>query len=77
GDSMYDGTIHVGGTIADLGVDCVEGEMTELDVKWLTAKLALYGVETKNGVENMTKLVSGKQLWNYDNLELSEKKLVL
>jgi glutamate synthase domain-containing protein 3 len=77
GDSMYDGTIYVGGTIADLGVDCVEGEMTELDVNWLTAKLALYGVEPKNGIENMTKLVSGKQLWNYDNLEPSEKKLVL
>ena len=77
GDSMYDGTIYVGGTIADLGVDCVEGEMTELDVKWLTAKLALYGVEPKNGIENMTKLVSGKQLWNYDNLEPTEKKLVL
>ncbi len=77
GDSMYDGTIYVGGTIADLGVDCVEGEMTDLDVKWLRAKLALHGVEPKNGVENMTKLVSGKQLWNYDNLEPSEKKLVL
>ena len=77
GDSMYDGTIYVGGTIADLGVDCVEGEMTDLDVKWLKGKLALYGVEPKNGIANMTKLVSGKQLWNYDNLEPSEKKLVL
>ncbi len=77
GDSMYDGTIYVGGQITDLGVDCVEGEMTDLDVKWLRAKLALYGVEPKNGIENMTKLVSGKQLWNYDNLEPAEKKLVL
>jgi len=25
----------------------------------------------------MTKIVAGKQLWNYDNLEPSEKKLVL
>jgi len=25
----------------------------------------------------MQKYVSGKQLWNYDNLEPSEKKLVL
>ncbi|MEO1840027.1 MAG: GXGXG motif-containing protein, partial [Pseudomonadota bacterium] len=36
-----------------------------------------YGLETPNGVEKMTKIVSGKQLWNYDNLEPSEKKLVL
>ena len=63
--------------IADLGVDCVEGEMTDIDQKWLKTKLAQYAVEPANGIENMTKLVSGKQLWNYDNLEPSEKKLVL
>lgn len=77
GDSMYDGTIYVGGKIADLGVDAVEEEMTDLDRGWITRKLALYGLETPNGVENMTKIVSGKQLWNYDNLEPTEKKLVL
>ena len=77
GDSMYDGTIYVGGTIEDLGVDAVEGEMTSLDSQWLTQKLSLYGLEAPNGVENMTKIVAGKQLWNYDNLEPSEKKLVL
>ena len=26
GDSMYDGTIYVGGKIAGLGVDAVEGD---------------------------------------------------
>ena len=77
GDSMYDGTIYVGGKIADLGVDAVEGEMTDLDVAWLTHKLEMYGLEAPNGVKNMTKIVSGKQLWNYDNLEPTEKKLVL
>ena len=77
GDSMYDGTIYVGGKIADLGVDAVQAEMTELDVSWLKRKLAIYGLEAPNGVENMTKIVSGKQLWNYDNLEPTEKKLVL
>jgi len=77
GDSMYDGTIYVGGQIEDLGVDAVEGEMTDLDVSWLKHKLAMYDLEAPNGVENMTKIVSGKQLWNYDNLEPSEKKLVL
>jgi len=77
GDSMYDGTIYVGGNIADLGVDAVAGEMTELDVSWLKKKLAMYDVAVPNGIENMTKIVSGKQLWNYDNLEPTEKKLVL
>ncbi len=77
GDSMYDGTIYVGGKIASLGVDAVEAEMSDLDVQWLERKLAIYGLDAPNGIENMTKIVAGKQLWNYDNLEPTEKKLVL
>jgi methylamine---glutamate N-methyltransferase subunit B len=77
GDSMYDGTIYVGGKIAGLGVDAVPGEMTDLDVEWLDRKLRQYGLEAPNGTANMTKIVAGKQLWNYDNLEPAEKKLVL
>ena len=77
GDSMYDGTIYVGGKIAGLGVDAVEAEINDLDVQWLGRKLRLYGLEAPRGVENMTKVVAGKKLWNYDNLEPTEKKLVL
>ncbi|MEM7542920.1 MAG: GXGXG motif-containing protein [Pseudomonadota bacterium] len=77
GDSMYDGTIYVGGSIKSLGVDAVEEPMNERDVAWLERKLKTFGLETPNGVEAMRKIVSGKQLWNYDNLEPSEKKLVL
>ena len=77
GDSMYDGTIYVGGKIAGLGVDAVEGKMTDLDVQWLERKLKIYDMEAPNGARNMTKIVAGKQLWNYDNLEPIEKKLVL
>ena len=77
GDSMYDGTIYVGGKIAGLGVDAVPGEMTDLDVHWLERKLKLYGLGARNGVRNMQKIVAGRQLWNYDNLEPAEKKLIL
>jgi glutamate synthase domain-containing protein 3 len=77
GDSMYDGTIYVAGRIDSLGVDAVEDEMTDLDVKWLERKLRTYGLEAPSAVANMTKVVAGKQLWNYDNLEPTEKKLVL
>ncbi len=77
GDSMYDGTIYVGGRIESLGVDAVPGEMTDLDAAWLERKLALYDLKAPNGVAKMQKIVSGKQLWNYDNLEPSEKKIVL
>ena len=77
GDSMYDGLIFVGGKIQSLGVDAVEGEMNDLEKQWLRDKLARYGLEAPRGVENLAKIVSGKQLWNYDNLEPAEKKLVL
>ncbi len=77
GDSMYDGTIYVGGKIESLGVDAVPGEMTENDSVWLDAKLKQHGLTAPNGVENLQKIVAGKQLWNYDNLEPHEKKLVL
>jgi glutamate synthase domain-containing protein 3 len=77
GDSMYDGTIYVGGKVAGLGVDAVEAEMTDLEATWLERKLALYDLAAPGGVKAMTKIVSGKQLWNYDNLEPMEKKLIL
>ncbi len=77
GDSMYDGIIYVGGNIQGLGVDAVDAEMTELESQWIERKLALYGMQAPNGAANMRKIESGKQLWNYDSLEPTEKKLVL
>ena len=77
GDSMYDGTIFVGGEIKSLGVDAVTADLTDLDKAWLTRKLTQYGLMPDNGVDHFTKVVAGKQLWNYDNLEPSEKKLIL
>ena len=77
GDSMYDGTIYIAGEPASLGVDAVWGEMTELDRAWLARKLSMYDMLPAGGIKGFRKIVAGKQLWNYDNLEPSEKKLVL
>ena len=77
GDSMYDGTIYVGGKIKSLGVDAVETELSKLDIAWLTRKLTQYGLMPDKGLHDFKKIVAGKQLWNYDNLEPSEKKLIL
>ena len=77
GDSMYDGTIYVGGEIRSLGVDAVPAELTQLDKDWLTRKLSQYDMMPEKGVDHFTKIVAGKQLWNYDNLEPNEKKLIL
>jgi glutamate synthase domain-containing protein 3 len=77
GDSMYDGTIYVGGKIAGLGVDAVAAEMTDLEAQWLERKLKMYGLAAPRGVKKMQKIAAGRQLWNYDNLEPAEKKLIL
>ena len=77
GDSIYDGTIYIGGDIRSLGVDAVEAELTDTDKSWLIRKLNQYELLPENGVEHFTKVVAGKQLWNYDNLEPTEKKIIL
>ncbi|HEX5822208.1 MAG TPA: hypothetical protein VFY30_10625 [Solirubrobacterales bacterium] len=74
GDSMYDGTIYVGGKVASLGIDCVEAEWTEEDTELVERKFSIYGL---GAPPELRKLVSGKKLYNYDNLEPSERKLVL
>ena len=74
GDSLYDGTIFVGGKIKSLGADAVETEITDLDVDWLKRKLKVAEINKKIDFSKMTKIVSGKKLWNYDNLEPSERK---
>ena len=74
GDSLYDGTIFVGGKIESLGADAVKAEMTDLDVDWLKRKLKVAEIDKKIDFNKMTKIVSGKKLWNYDNLEPAERK---
>jgi methylamine---glutamate N-methyltransferase subunit B len=74
GDSMYDGTIYVGGRVKALGVDCVPGEWTDADSEFVARKFRIYGLGEP---PELQKFVCGKQLYNYDNLEPSERKLVL
>lgn len=74
GDSMYDGAIYVGGKVASLGVDCIEAEMTPQDDELLDRKFRIYRMERPDAFR---KFVCGKKLYNYDNLEPSERKLVL
>jgi len=74
GDSMYDGTIFVGGEVKSLGIDCVPGEWEESDTEFIERKFKIYGLGDPPGLK---KFVCGKQLYNYDQLEPSERKLVL
>jgi methylamine---glutamate N-methyltransferase subunit B len=74
GDSMYDGTIYVAGKVKSLGIDCVPGEWTDADTELIERKFRVYELGTP---PEFQKFVCGKKLYNYDNLEPSERKLVL
>jgi glutamate synthase domain-containing protein 3 len=74
GDSMYDGTIYVAGKVASLGIDCVPGEWTDADTEFVERKFRIHGL---GAPPELQKFVCGKKLYNYDNLEPSERKLVL
>jgi hypothetical protein len=74
GDSMYDGTIFVGGEIGSYGSDAVDSELTPSDQDWLKRKLKVAEIGENFDVSKMKKIVAGKKLWNYDNLEPTEKK---
>jgi methylamine---glutamate N-methyltransferase subunit B len=74
GDSMYDGTIYVAGKVKSLGIDCVPGEWADADTELIERKFRIYGL---GDPPEFQKFVCGKKLYNYDNLEPSERKLVL
>jgi glutamate synthase domain-containing protein 3 len=74
GDSMYDGTIYVAGKVRSLGIDCVPGEWNERDTEFIERKFRIYGLGEP---PEFQKFVCGKMLYNYDNLEPSERRLVL
>jgi glutamate synthase domain-containing protein 3 len=74
GDSMYDGTIYVAGKVRSLGIDCVPGEWTDADTELIERKFSIYGLGSP---PELQKFVCGKVLYNYDNLEPAERKIVL
>ena len=74
GDSMYDGKIYVAGKVKSLGIDCVPGEWDDTDTEFIERKFRIYGLGSP---PEFQKFVCGKKLYNYDNLEPSERKLVL
>jgi glutamate synthase domain-containing protein 3 len=74
GDSMYDGTLYVAGKVKSLGIDCVPGEWDDSDTEFIDRKFRIYGLGSP---PDFQKFVCGKKLYNYDNLEPAERKLVL
>ena len=52
-----------------LEADAVTSDLTSSDKDWLKRKLKVAEIGENFDVSKMTKMVAGKKLWNYDNLE--------
>ena len=74
GDSMYDGTIYVGGKVARSGSTACPASGPRPTPSSSSGSSAIYGLGSP---PEFQKFVCGKKLYNYDNLEPSERKLVL
>jgi glutamate synthase domain-containing protein 3 len=68
GDSLYEATIYVGGKIRSLGSDAKLADMAELDVKLVGDLVEKAGFDHIE-VEDLTKVVSAKELYNFDALK--------
>ena len=70
---MYDGTIYAGGKVSRLGsTACPRMDRRRHRVR--ERKFSIYGL---GDPPELQKFVCGKVLYNYDNLEPAERKLVL
>ena len=70
GDSMYEGTIYVGGNYGSLGSDAIEEETSEEELISIWDSLEKHGIGQK---PRFTKIVSEKKLYHLDSLERMEK----
>jgi methylamine---glutamate N-methyltransferase subunit B len=68
GDSLYEATIYVGGKIRSLGADARMEELGADDVR-LVRELARAAGFTHVSAEDVTKVASAKQLYNFDALK--------
>jgi methylamine---glutamate N-methyltransferase subunit B len=68
GDSLYEAIIYVGGKIRSLGSDAITADLTDGDVATLDDLITKAGF-THLDPENMTKVVSAKELYNFDALK--------
>jgi formylmethanofuran dehydrogenase subunit C len=68
GDSLYEAVIYVAGKIASLGSDARPEELTDADVR-AVKELAKLGGFDHVEPENVTRVASAKELYNFDALK--------
>jgi glutamate synthase domain-containing protein 3 len=73
-DSMYAGTVYVGGALGELGADAVLEDMTGAESDHILALLDRWGLPRPRAFR---KLVSGRKLWNFEKADLHIWKAAL
>jgi len=68
GDSLYEAVIYVGGKIKSLGSDAQFAELGADDVRVVKELAGMAGF-SHISAEDVTKVVSAKQLYNFDSLK--------
>ncbi len=66
-DSMYAGTVFLGGQHGELGADAVAEDASALDFELLSAALERFGVPAP--ATGFRKFVAGRKLWNFQQSE--------
>jgi hypothetical protein len=73
-DSMYAGTVYVGGKVGELGADAVFDEFGDDDRKLVFGLLERWKVPAPSGFR---KLIAGRKLWNFQREDLHLWKTAL
>lgn len=68
GDSLYEAVVYVAGNVGSLGADAKVGELTEDDVRAVRDVAGAAGFDHVDPA-NVTKVVSAKELYNFDALK--------
>ncbi|MQA85365.1 MAG: glutamate synthase [Streptosporangiales bacterium] len=68
GDSLYETVVYVGGKIASLGSDAQVEDLAEADVRLVEDLVKLSGFDHIDP-ENVTRVASARQLYNFDALK--------
>jgi methylamine---glutamate N-methyltransferase subunit B len=73
-DSMYAGTVYVGGRADDLGADAVDAEFTTDDRDLVHGLLDRWKIPAP---PSFRKLISGRRLWNFQKADIEVWKAAL
>jgi methylamine---glutamate N-methyltransferase subunit B len=68
GDSLYEAVVYVGGKVGSLGADATIAELTDEDVRAVQELASAAGFDHVDA-QNVTKVASAKQLYNFDALK--------